>query len=369
MPSSNFNRYYESMGDYHVDSYGKDKDFTKYVNSILDFFEDKKGKTILDAGAGEGLIAELLYKRGHSIEALDISEKAQEYFNRRKIPIKFYCKDIFDFNKKYDWILFANTLNWIEDDYVAAQKIKVLAKEGVYLTVADAIRGPLDLKGYSKETLTNMFPRSEIYLQDKMRWVVVWPDERVREICEYTKKTPNEMVPLFQKSLERLREGWKGEDKRYEFYKEDYYIVRQMNGTLEDRVPDPLRDLIGKDGGGRVLLDYGCGVGDVLIHAAQRGWRVEGVEVDGITSDFCEWRLKNRGIKVKIHRVDKNREYPFLGKEKYDLIVCMATIEHLKDPKRAINIISKAVKSNGKTYILIDRGRDVDHIADLKDIS
>lgn len=369
MPKSKFDRYYESMGDYHVDSYGKDEGFTKYVDAILDFFEDKKGKTILDAGAGEGLVAELLHKRGHNIEALDISEKAREYFDKRKVPIKFYCEDISTFDKKYDWILFANTLNWIEDDVAAAEKIKSLAKEGIYLTVADAMRGPLDLKGYKRQDLERMFPRSKIYLQDKVRWVVIWPDERVREACEFFNKPPDEMVILFLGSLSRLFSAWKGEEHRYEYYKKDYNAIRQMNGKLKARVPKKLRKLIGENGGGKMLLDYGCGVGDVLIYAAKRGWSVEGVEVDGITSELCEWRLKRRGIKARIYKVDEKKEYPFLSKNKYDLIVCMSTIEHLKEPKRALNIINKAIKKSGRTFLIIDDDTFYpDHIGDVRDL-
>jgi 2-polyprenyl-3-methyl-5-hydroxy-6-metoxy-1,4-benzoquinol methylase len=170
----NLNKYYEEMGAYHDDAYGKDEPFTKYIDSILDFFEDKKGQTILDVGAGEGTITELLYKRGHKVDALDIAHQAKLLFQKKNIPCKYYCIDFLKFRKKYDWILFANTLHWIENERAAIKKVKGLMKIGAYITTTNAMRSPLDLRAYTKEEVEERFPGAEIRLQDGLRWVIVW---------------------------------------------------------------------------------------------------------------------------------------------------------------------------------------------------
>jgi SAM-dependent methyltransferase len=126
------------------------------------------------------------------------------------------------------------------------------------------------------------------------------------------------------------------------------------------------------DGAGKNLkiLDYGCGVGDTLIYAAKRGWSVSGVEVEGLIANFCTWRLSKRGIIAEqFYRVDEVSEYPILPSEYFDLVVCNATIEHLKDPATALQLIRNAKKKDGKEYIFIDRGKEIDHIANLEGVA
>ncbi len=169
---------YRIKGAYHVKAYETDEAFTKYIDSIVDFFDDKKGKTILDVGAGEGLVTELLLERGHTVDALDISERARAMFHARKIHMEhetyFYVADFLDFKNKYDWILFANTLHWIEDEKAAVKKVKELAKEGAYIVTTNVKRDKRDLRAYTSDQLEKLFPSARITLQDGLRWVIIW---------------------------------------------------------------------------------------------------------------------------------------------------------------------------------------------------
>lgn len=170
---------YLKRGEYHVVAYANDQPFKDYVDSVLTFFADKKGQTILDAGAGEGLMTELLKDAGHTVDALDISVITRRQFikrtkNKWSNPPHFFARSLENFRQKYDWILCANTLVWIRDDEAAAKKIKKLAKVGVYVTVPPEAWGEYDMRGYTQERLQKMFPGAEIYLQHDLRWVVIW---------------------------------------------------------------------------------------------------------------------------------------------------------------------------------------------------
>lgn len=186
-------------------------------------------------------------------------------------------------------------------------------------------------------------------------------EERIKEVCEFTGKSREEVINLFQNSMERLVNGWEGKDKRYDFYRKDYYLIRQMSSPINDRILVELRELIDNKTGR--MLDYGCGVGDTLIYAAERGWEVEGVDVGGIITDFCEWRMKKRGFKYKLYKASEKNEYPRLPRNHYDLIVSGVTMEHLEKPSIAMLHIYLSLKKGAKKYILIDKDQEIDHIA------
>lgn len=171
---------YKEQGAYHVDSYYNHPDFRRYIDDTVAFFDDKIGQTILNVGAGEGMEAELLLDKGHKVTLLDVSITAHNLWNER-VKDKPWFKDIqyrvIDFlnaRQSFDWVLMPNTLHMIEDEKRAVNRIKKIAKIGAYITVPDNKNGPLDLRGYSKERLEELFPGANIYWQHGFRWVIIW---------------------------------------------------------------------------------------------------------------------------------------------------------------------------------------------------
>lgn len=175
-----FDEYYQKRGDYHVRAYENNADFRNYIDSIVEFFDDKIGQSILNVGAGDGLEAELLLKRGHVVDLLDISSEAKRLFIQRmsnNYDCIYYDMDFLNCRFQVDWILIPNTLNWMDDEteLKAVAKIKELANIGAYITVTDIAREPgMDMRSYTKERLLELFPGAGIYLQDSVRWVVIW---------------------------------------------------------------------------------------------------------------------------------------------------------------------------------------------------
>jgi SAM-dependent methyltransferase len=90
-------------------------------------------------------------------------------------------------------------------------------------------------------------------------------------------------------------------------------------------------------GGGRRVLDAGCGPGYLSRILASRGYRVTAVErapVSGLpdTVDFIEWDL-DRGL-------------PPLGGS-FDFVLCADVLEHLRDPAAVLREVAGILASRG----------------------
>lgn len=91
------------------------------------------------------------------------------------------------------------------------------------------------------------------------------------------------------------------------------------------------------------LLDIGCGMGLFLWKAKQVGFDVEGIELSTFAADFV--RLK--GIKVR----DKSIYEDKLLENYYDAISMKEVIEHLPDPKTALQNVYDSLKPGGVLFM------------------
>lgn len=92
------------------------------------------------------------------------------------------------------------------------------------------------------------------------------------------------------------------------------------------------------------LLDIGCGDGLLLDIANNRGWSIEGYDVDPDTAGRVE---KNIGAIVRsgdFFDIDWPQNY-------YSLITMHQVLEHLKDPQAYLKAIFKLLKNNGLLFI------------------
>lgn len=95
-----------------------------------------------------------------------------------------------------------------------------------------------------------------------------------------------------------------------------------------------------------LLLDIGCGGGYILTAAQNRGWQVEGYDVD------CEFvKSLQKKLNIKIHCGDFTKIK--WKKNYYDVITLHQVIEHLKNPVEYIEIISSSLKKSGILFIAL----------------
>lgn len=102
----------------------------------------------------------------------------------------------------------------------------------------------------------------------------------------------------------------------YTGYKEDPLFARRVREELDraiaPRRPPPAR-----------LLDVGCGAGEFLAAATERGYRAEGIEVSEAAAALC----RGRGLAA--------RSGDFLATDfggAFDLVTMWDVVEHLREP-------------------------------------
>jgi SAM-dependent methyltransferase len=95
--------------------------------------------------------------------------------------------------------------------------------------------------------------------------------------------------------------------------------------ALERYAPPPAR-----------VLDYGCGLGDLLRQATARGYRADGFEVSEYAREFA------RGKGFTVHAAETD-----IPAETYDIVVAVEVIEHLFRPSRSFDVVRRALKPGG----------------------
>ena len=94
------------------------------------------------------------------------------------------------------------------------------------------------------------------------------------------------------------------------------------------------------------ILDFGCGSGAVAGYLKSFGYNnIEGVDV----SQACVERTKARGIKASEINIDKSR-FP---STKYDIIMLLDVLEHVKNDKALMQLLKKCLDINGQMLITV----------------
>ena len=139
------------------------------------------------------------------------------------------------------------------------------------------------------------------------------------------------------------------------YYNEKYQITNSLTLGQEqspaDRFRDKLKTLDTTLGNILPLLteqmsvlEVGCGTGELLYSLKSKVKNVLGVELNKKYSDFM-----NNELGIETYGEDINN-IGFGGK-KFDLIICLATLDHLADPLKTLIAMKDVLSPSGKLYI------------------
>jgi ubiquinone/menaquinone biosynthesis C-methylase UbiE len=96
----------------------------------------------------------------------------------------------------------------------------------------------------------------------------------------------------------------------------------------------------------KTLLDVGSGWGEFAFEAAQKGAIVYGMEPDREALEISVLLLDKRGAFVRASA----ETIPFRD-ETFDIVICNAVIEHVKNVKTSLNEMIRVLKPGGYLYL------------------
>jgi SAM-dependent methyltransferase len=98
--------------------------------------------------------------------------------------------------------------------------------------------------------------------------------------------------------------------------------------------------ILGKTG---TMLELGCGRGELLVGAANRGWTVRGVEMTQAYAQIA----KDSGMDVEFTSIENCKSLTGT----YDVILMSAILEHLYWPLETLKQVGNALRPGGLLYI------------------
>ncbi len=124
-----------------------------------------------------------------------------------------------------------------------------------------------------------------------------------------------------------------------------YNIVKQRNVVNKF-------DIAVADMANGSLLDIGCGVGDFLFYAANRGWNISGIEPD----------LDAKSVASnKLHlKIDSPDALPTLPDDSFDVVTMWHVLEHVRDLKSEIFHLQRIVRHGGRLIIALPNYKSFD---------
>lgn len=134
-----------------------------------------------------------------------------------------------------------------------------------------------------------------------------------------------------------------GEIRR--FYDEVYH----RGARAERRIPWHIRRLAARlqPWEGKRLLDVGCGTGQWLMAAAERGAIPAGIDISQVAIDACRRLLPQAELHcgpAEILPFEDNR---------FDVITCLGSLEHFLDSQAALREMVRVAKSEAVFLILV----------------
>ena len=91
------------------------------------------------------------------------------------------------------------------------------------------------------------------------------------------------------------------------------------------------------------MLELGCGRGELLVGASNRGWSVYGVEM---TENYAEV-ARSQKIEVECNSIQGCKSLD----QTYEVILLAAILEHLYDPMETLKRVRNALRPGGLVFI------------------
>jgi 2-polyprenyl-3-methyl-5-hydroxy-6-metoxy-1,4-benzoquinol methylase len=138
-------------------------------------------------------------------------------------------------------------------------------------------------------------------------------------------------------------------------YSADYFLS-DRDGISSDEVSRLKRETaklyvdqilsIRKSEPGEHLLEIGCGSGDFLVEARDRGYVVRGLEFSGHAVSVANARLGSEAV------IQGDIETAGFRESAFDIIVFSDVLEHVRNPKSFLSSVYRSLRPGGLVFIV-----------------
>jgi len=95
-----------------------------------------------------------------------------------------------------------------------------------------------------------------------------------------------------------------------------------------------------------VVLDVGCGTGNLAVALARRGGRVVGVDFSPAMIARARAKTGPSGLDVRYREADLRAELPF-DDGVFDAAICVAVLQFIDDPVRLLGEVKRTLRPSG----------------------
>lgn len=113
-----------------------------------------------------------------------------------------------------------------------------------------------------------------------------------------------------------------------------------------------LRSLVKRYVYGKSVLDVGCGTGHVSLDLLQMGFEVASIDRSQEMVDFTKEIITEAGYDGEVYLLDVLNS-KCLDKDRFDFIVCLDVIEHIKQDNLALKNMNYLLKTHGGIIIIV----------------
>lgn len=184
----------------------------------------------------------------------------------------------------------------------------------------------------------------------------------IDELAEYLELPKEKLLWNFEHGEYLAKKEWiernpQSHQEIIQFYSQtEYYLYDLVQGSYSLGAII-YRDQIAKMCKGRVL-DYGGGIGDMIIRASQYCEDLTYYDVSGNLFNYAKWRFERRNLEVQTIEASDVEDRL---KGEYDTITCLSVLEHCVDPLLHLKRMKKHLSRDGRVFVVAYFGKSEAH--------
>ncbi len=180
----------------------------------------------------------------------------------------------------------------------------------------------------------------------------------VEDISEFLNIPKEDVLAKMRQGINLVKNDWTGENPRTEdevisFYKKCKDYIFDLAGWHEQPYKKEwdlnlVKIVKSISPNAKTVLDYGCGIGSNGFLFNEAGFDVTLADLESFSLDFAKFVINKYKLNVKTIETDKTKM-----SGKFDVILCLDTFEHVKEPKTLLENLASLLNSGGKLFLTV----------------